>query len=455
MKTYALLALLPLIAPVALSGCAKHGAAPIADTWLPTVPGGLSLCLPAPTARLGKAERALWIQASEAALRREPSMGIAAVDAWEGDRDALGPLREILVLQRALSEQAEAEKYVPKDFEAPVLARADAAPADGCAQHTAGVQAMVGGDDPTAYLDAASAALPDSPHPVSARLMWAYQSGAPDVEAVRAAAERFPNDPPIHALHALGLIQTGQYAAALPHLDVVERGGVDNRELIFQVSRLAGALDRYLPAAAERGLPLGDGGVLATSPDPTAAFKALLGVAEDGSLPVRIETNMGALQCELLWQEAPVTVANFVGLATGKQPYVDPTTGASKTGPYYEGTTFHRVIPGFMIQGGDPTGTGSGGPGYRFIDEPVPTRRFDQPARLAMANSGQDTNGSQFFITEVPVTYLDGKHTIFGTCDEATLERVQAIAAVARDAEDRPQEPVVIERVLVGADARE
>ena len=143
---------------------------------------------------------------------------------------------------------------------------------------------------------------------------------------------------------------------------------------------------------------------------------------------------MGRITCKLFEKEAPETVANFVGLADGTKVWTDPTTHKKmRNKPLYNGTVFHRVIPEFMIQGGDPTATGTGDPGYAFKDEFNPDLKFDVPGRLAMANSGPDTNGSQFFITEVPVEYLNGKHTIFGQCDDSGISVVKSIARVQRD----------------------
>ena len=126
------------------------------------------------------------------------------------------------------------------------------------------------------------------------------------------------------------------------------------------------------------------------------------------------KTSLGDIVVKLLPEKAPKTVENFVGLAEGKKEWKDPRTGQMVKKPLYDGTVFHRVIPGFMIQGGDPLGTGTGGPGYKFADEIGPDNKFDRPGLLAMANAGPNTNGSQFFITEVPTPWLNGKHTIFG-----------------------------------------
>jgi peptidyl-prolyl cis-trans isomerase A (cyclophilin A) len=163
-----------------------------------------------------------------------------------------------------------------------------------------------------------------------------------------------------------------------------------------------------------------------------------------------IDTTMGTLRCKLFPKEAPKTVANFVGLADGTKDWKDPATGQTKHGvPLYSGTIFHRVIPDFMIQGGDPLGEGTGDPGYKFADEIVPSLTFDRPGRLAMANSGPNTNGSQFFITEVPTPHLNGHHTIFGQCDEASVALVKKIARVPRGARDKPTTPVRINKIVI------
>jgi peptidyl-prolyl cis-trans isomerase A (cyclophilin A) len=157
-----------------------------------------------------------------------------------------------------------------------------------------------------------------------------------------------------------------------------------------------------------------------------------------------IQTTKGTFRCVLFKNEAPLTVDNFIGLANGTKDWKDPVTGFKKHNvPLYTATIFHRVIPNFMIQGGDPAGTGEGDPGYQFKDEVQDDLLFDRPGRLAMANSGPNTNGSQFFITEVPVPHLNGKHTIFGQCDNANL--VQQIAREPRDpGNDKPLDPVSI-----------
>jgi len=163
-----------------------------------------------------------------------------------------------------------------------------------------------------------------------------------------------------------------------------------------------------------------------------------------------IDTTAGKLKCQLFPDVAPIGVANFIGLANGTKDWKNPITGAKKHGvPLYDGTIFHRVIPQFMIQGGDPQGTGAGDPGYAFKNETSPTVKFDRPGRLAYANAGPGTNGSQFFITEAAYPSLNGGYTIFGQCDEPSVALVKQIAGMGRDANDRPYRPVKITHISV------
>lgn len=169
-----------------------------------------------------------------------------------------------------------------------------------------------------------------------------------------------------------------------------------------------------------------------------------------------VHTTLGDINVALYGFHAPKTVDNFVGLATGEREWTHPSTGQKGEGPLYSGVIFHRVIPGFMIQGGDPAGTGMGGPGYQFDDEINPELNFTEPYVLAMANAGkrggQGTNGSQFFITTAPTTWLQGNHTIFGAVtDEESKAVVRAIEATATDGSDRPLTDVTITSVSVTA----
>jgi len=169
------------------------------------------------------------------------------------------------------------------------------------------------------------------------------------------------------------------------------------------------------------------------------------------TLTATLRTNQGDIVLRLFPDHAPKTVRNFVELAQGTREWTDPRTRASSKDKLYDGTIFHRVIPGFMIQGGDPLGTGTGGPGYKFGDEFHPDLTFSRPYLLAMANAGPGTNGSQFFITTVPTPWLTGKHTIFGEVVKGS-DIVDQISNVQTDSRDRPATDVVIESVEIGAD---
>jgi peptidyl-prolyl cis-trans isomerase A (cyclophilin A) len=172
-------------------------------------------------------------------------------------------------------------------------------------------------------------------------------------------------------------------------------------------------------------------------------------VAPNGPTAV-MDTSMGRITCQFYEKQAPLAVANFVGLATGTKDWTDPATRkVQHRKPLFNGTTFHRVIPEFMIQGGDPTGTGMGDPGYAFNDEVDPNLNFDRPGRLAMANSGPNTNGSQFFVTEAASDSLNGHYTLFGQCNDASVQVVKAIARVPRNSDDKPLTPVVLQKVTI------
>ena len=160
------------------------------------------------------------------------------------------------------------------------------------------------------------------------------------------------------------------------------------------------------------------------------------------------ETNQGTIVVELFPKETPKTVENFVGLAEGKKPFKDASLGEMAKRPFYDGLLFHRVIPNFMMQGGDPTGTGRGGPGYQFEDEFAASLKFDKAGRLAMANSGPNTNGSQFFITQVPTPHLNNKHTIFGQVVEGQ-DVVDKVCGTLGSPTGQPREPVTIKKLRI------
>ena len=185
-----------------------------------------------------------------------------------------------------------------------------------------------------------------------------------------------------------------------------------------------------------------------------ALFTALLSGSsaqtqeQKGPVYATLKTSMGDIVIQLFEDKAPKTVANFVDLATGAKEWTDPKTKEKVKRPLYNGTIFHRVIPGFMIQGGDPLGNGTGGPGYRFEDEFNPDLKHSKPYILSMANAGPNTNGSQFFITHKATPWLDGKHSVFGEVVKGQ-EVVDAIANVPRDFRDRPLKEVVLKEVVI------
>jgi peptidyl-prolyl cis-trans isomerase A (cyclophilin A) len=192
-------------------------------------------------------------------------------------------------------------------------------------------------------------------------------------------------------------------------------------------------------------------GTFQAAPRPLAAASGAAQAEKRApGLYMTFQTDKGNIACKLYEEEAPVTVHTMVGLAIGKLSYGDPETKQVTRKKFFDGLTFHRVIPDFMIQGGDPLGTGTGrpvGPGFPYKSEVVKSLKFDVPGRLAMANAGPDTNGSQFFITEAAQSSLNGGYTIWGLC--GNVDVVKAIARVKRDARDKPLTPVLIQHVIV------
>jgi len=214
-------------------------------------------------------------------------------------------------------------------------------------------------------------------------------------------------------------------------------------------------------ALALVGLP---GAAHAADPDPVAGKFSLAdatkGLTGTGKLTAKIETTLGTFVCELFEQDAPLTVANFVGLARGLRPFLDPKTGQWQKRPFYDGLTFHRVIPSFMIQGGDIKGNGTGEPGYTITDEKNAPHKFDKGGIMAMANRGPNTAGSQFFITEAPQPPLDdggmagGHYQIFGQCPEH-VDLVKKISRVPRTPMDRPMTDINIVKVTIERQSKE
>jgi peptidyl-prolyl cis-trans isomerase A (cyclophilin A) len=198
------------------------------------------------------------------------------------------------------------------------------------------------------------------------------------------------------------------------------------------------------PQSARPPLP-----ATASAPLASDLAKYTEGLEGEGTLMTRITTNQGVIHCELFEKGAPLTVANFVGLARGLHPFKNPKSGQVEQRPFYDGLIFHRVIPKFMIQGGDPLGMGSGGPGYKFANEVSDALKHDRPGIMSMANSGPNTNGSQFFITELAKSYLDGGYNVFGECME--IDVVGKIARVDKRG-SKPSTPVVMEKVEIFRD---
>ncbi len=188
--------------------------------------------------------------------------------------------------------------------------------------------------------------------------------------------------------------------------------------------------------------------VLALGTNAFSATKPQTGTKEQPA--AIIQTNMGDLNCVLFPKAAPIGTKNFIELAKGTKDWKDPKTGQTKHNiPLYDNTIFHRVIPEFMIQGGDPSGTGAGNVGIQFKNETLSNLGFDRPGRLAYANAGPDTNGSQFFITEVPYPSLNGNYTIFGQCDDASVALVKKIARQPRGRNDKPNTPIVVKHIKI------
>ena len=340
---------------------------------------------------------------------------------------------------------------------ADTLARlADAHPDDGCAASTAALAVWAAGDRAraTALLLRARTSDPDDPR--IAFLAWFLSVPAdPDQATVLAQGRQaLPDHPGLALATGVGALQDGRIDAAIDALQQARGAGLPEADgPLLQAYFLSDRRGPYLALASRLGLPLGDGGAIATARDPEASLAEVLGTEVDADLTAVLHTTLGPIPCRLRPDLAPVTVANFVGLSRGTQPWHDPRSDSVVTSPLYPGTPFHRVIEGALIQGGDPLGLGIGGPGYQFLDEVVPADRggprFDRPGVLAMANSGPHTNGSQFFITGSAAPHLDGHHTIFGQCDEAGVDVVRHIAGVEVDGDDRPLDPVLLERVEI------
>jgi len=428
-----------------VAGCGpKTGTQPSSadETWLTGRPGYPGVCISKiPEAgRLGPDQVAF--DNGLAALQEGDVTGArTAIESAPGEHPAILGLAGVLALLEGFPRDA---RPVYRDLAATWQE-------NGCIQHSAGVIYLAGGYGRMArgFVRSAIQLQPDE---VETRyLNGLIERSAGDEEAAarafRDVVQRAPGHPGASLALASYHLARGDGLLAVPMLRAARDGGLDVGDTLARALFRAGEKGPYIAEASRLGWPMGDNGTLASAADPKAALAELLGVGEDGVLHVHIETTSGPFDCELFWEAAPVTVANFVGLATGTQPWRDPRTGEPGEGALYPGTQFHRVIPDFMVQGGDARGDGSGDPGYRFADEIDPGLRFDIPGRLAMANSGPDTNGSQFFVTDVPTPHLNAKHTIFGQCDDQSLDTVARMGRVPRVPGDKPATPITIEDI--------
>lgn len=412
-------------------------------------PGSPRLCLgQVPDAPpLARKDRQLWSSAAKALQERRAED--AARSLTGADHPALRSAMGIADMLRGNGPAADAV----------YTTLLEEWPADPCIQVTAATLAASAGRVPDAGAHA-SAALDARPLDPDAALLSALLQPEKDHDRVVAALQAASEADPDEVRHHLGLGVTftavGKVEESLPHLERAIASGMRELAPVALGGYLeTGQLGPYVRLASELSMPLGDDGALANASEPEAAFRELLGWPTGSELHATIDTSEGPLRCRLLPDLAPITVANFVGLARGTQTWRHPASGEVQSGPLYDGTVFHRVIPEFMIQGGDPATDGTGGPGYRFIDELHDEVVMDRPGVLAMANSGPGTNGSQFFITEVPTEHLTGRHTVFGLCDEETVERVIAIARVPVAGADKPVEDVVIRSITVASESPE
>ena len=429
------------------AGCApKDGPKTNVDdeTWLTGRPGYPAVCLSKISAagRLGSDQTA-YANALAALQEGDAVAARAAIESATDGHPAMDGLSGVLALLEG------------RPLDARPVYRGLAAdwPEDGCVLHTAGVVYLSAGLGRLArgFVRSAIRLQPDEieTHYLNGLVERAAGDEESAARAFRDVVQRSPGHPGASLALASYHLARGDGLLAVPMLKSARDGGLNVGDTLARALYRAGEVGPYIAEASRLGWPLGDGGGLAAADDPLAGFAELLEVGEDQKLIAEFSTSAGILECELFWKEAPVTVGNFTGLATGRQAWRDPRTGEPGEGPLYSGTVFHRVIPEFMIQGGDANGDGTGDPGYRFPDEIVPSLRFDVPGRLAMANSGPDTNGSQFFVTDVPTPHLNAKHTIFGQCTEASLEVVRKMARIPRNAQDMPLTAIELESITL------
>ncbi|MEZ4235588.1 MAG: peptidylprolyl isomerase [Myxococcota bacterium] len=436
---------------LALAGCPKKSApeAPVpaepamaAANWFDVEPGKpLCVSLVPDAEPLPEDAEAALTGAYTAILEGDPDKARAGLEPLP-DHPAVGALKGLLGL--LMGEEGSADA---------LIALSEAHPADPCLNATAAL-AAASIHDPDRALAAqlrARQAAPDDPN--VALVSWVLGTEPPDslLPQLEQGLETQPQDPGFALAVGLSHLDKGDIDGGVALMERALQGGMVEAAAILLIAYREQGSPGHAAALASRIGLYSDGGALAQAEDPEAAYRTALGIGE-GQVPQAVfHTSKGDLACRLMPEVAPIAVGNFVGLARGTAQWKDPRTGALGEGPLYDGTVFHRVIPEFMIQGGDPAGTGRGDIGFVFPNEVTPEVRFDVPGRLALANAGPNTNSSQFFVTEVPVDRLDGQYTIFGTCDEAAVKVASKIARVETDDEDRPVEPVTLESVEITA----
>ncbi|MEZ4321014.1 MAG: peptidylprolyl isomerase [Myxococcota bacterium] len=421
-----------------VAGCAKYAPLELSEPvrFAPVI-GRPALCasLLPESGRLPKRDADAW-SAARAALESGD-----AEAAWRAvENTSEHPAKESLHVFRDLIIDGAADA-IPR-----IEVLAEDHPNDACVQQFAAV-AMLGSSPEAAsqYIERAFRLDPGDPDVALLHLVLSTVDAPREAAAqLKVLSAEQPTHPATQVLAGRSLVQMGDVEGATVAFERAYAAGVaDVAESLYHLRRMTGRLDAYLLQARELNEPLEP---VELGEHPVEDLDRWLGLEKESDrLQVTFETSVGDVACTLYPHHAPVTVVNFVALARGQKPWTDPKDGSETQRPLYDGTLFHRTIPEFMVQGGDPLGTGEGFPGYRFRDELHPSLKFDRPGRLAMANSGEDTNGSQFFITEVATPHLDGRHTIFGQCDDVSV--VEAMARVPSDASDRPEADVVLRSV--------
>ncbi len=328
-------------------------------------------------------------------------------------------------------------------------------PEDACLSVMAASAALKGGDIPGMVhnVERAYAVWPDQPD-VAELYALSGSTATERAERFQAAVEKSPDDLSLRYSVAQLAESDGDLETAVAgYRKVYDLGYTEVADKLEKMALQTGDLDTYLTLAVDDASPVVGPGFEGVE-DREAAYLDWLGIESiTEPLYAVLDTSQGELVCQLWPDNAPVTVMSFVGLARGDQPWT--RNGTEVTEPLYDDTIFHRVIPEFMVQAGDPDGNGRGGPGYRFADEPSPRASFDRPGLLGMANSGPDTNGSQFFVTEVPTPHLSGKHTIFGQCEPESIELVKRIARLPQNDANKPDTDVVLRTVRITTDPSE